>query len=282
MRTVAVESTPTIVGSGRLVAGRYRLETLLGRGGMGRVWLAEDELLRRRVALKQVVLSGHVSEHIRASALAEARAAARLDHHSTVKVHDVIEDSGDHWIVMELLSGRTLAETLASDGPLPTAEVRRIALHLVDALRAVHRAGLVHSDVKPANVQLCDDGRVVLTDFGIATTIDDERLPSEAMAGSPAYMSPERARGDAVGPASDLFSLGATLFAAVEGKSPFGAGDPFSTLVAVVEARPGPFVNAGPLRPIIEALLTKDPAGRLTPDQTTTALHNLARTPEPT
>lgn len=235
MSTVAVELAPTIVGSGQLVAGRYRLVALLGRGGMGRVWLAEDELLRRRVALKQVMLSGEASEHVRASALAEARAAARLDHDGAVKVYDVIEDSGDHWIVMELLSGRTLAGTVASDGPLPTAEVRRIALHLVDALRAVHRAGLVHSDVKPANVQLCDDGRVVLTDFGIATKIDDEQtLSSAAMAGSPAYMSPERARGDAVGPASDLFSLGATLFAAVEGKSPFGAGDPFSTLVAVV------------------------------------------------
>ena len=274
MSTIAVEAAPTVVGSGRLVAGRYRLSTLLGRGGMGRVWLAEDELLGRQVALKEVVLPGHAPEHVRASALAEARAAARLDHHNVVKVQDVVEDSGDHWIVMELLTGRTLADALTSDGPLPTAEVRRIALHLVDALRAVHRAGLVHSDVKPANVQLCDDGRVVLMDFGIATAIDDEQtLSSEAMAGSPAYMSPERARGDAVGPASDLFSLGATLFAAVEGRSPFGAGDPFSTLVAVVEARPGPFVNAGSLlRPIIEGLLAKSPADRLTVDQATTAL----------
>jgi eukaryotic-like serine/threonine-protein kinase len=273
MATVAVESTPTVVGSGRLVTGRYRLHTLLGRGGMGRVWLAEDELLGRRVALKEVVLPGHASEHVRACALAEARAAARLDHRNVVKVQDVVEDSGNHWIVMELLSGRTLADALTSDGPLPTAEVRRIAQHLVDALGAVHRAGLVHSDVKPANVQLCDDGRVVLMDFGIATAIDDEQtLSSEAMAGSPAYMSPERARGDEVAAASDLFSLGATLFAAVEGRSPFGAGDPFSTLVAVVEARPGPFVNAGPLRPIIEGLLAKAPADRLTVDQAATAL----------
>jgi serine/threonine protein kinase len=273
MATIAVESAPTVVGPARLVSLRYRLRALLGRGGMGRVWLAEDELLGRRVALKQVLLPGHAPEHVRASALAEARAAARLDHRNAVKVYDVVEDAGDHWIVMEPLSGRTLAEVLASDGPLPVAEVRRIALQLVDALRAVHRAGLVHSDVKPANIQLCDDGRVVLMDFGIAAAIDDqETLSSEAMAGSPAYMSPERARGDAVGPASDLFSLGATLFAAVEGKSPFGAGDPFSTLVAVVEARPAPFLNAGPLRPIIEALLAKSPADRLTIDQTATAL----------
>ncbi|MEV0804672.1 serine/threonine-protein kinase [Kribbella sp. NPDC050281] len=274
MTTVAVKSAPTVVGPDRLVTGRYRLMTLLGRGGMGKVWLADDELLGRHVAIKQVVLPGHPSEQVRASALAEARAVARVEHHNVVKVYDVIEDAGDHWIVMEPLSGRTMADALASDGPLPVADVRRIALHLVDALGAVHQAGLVHSDVKPANVQLCDDGRVVLMDFGIATAVDDEQtLSSEAMAGSPAYMSPERARGDAVGPASDLFSLGATLFAAVEGKSPFGAGDPFSTLVAVVEARPAAFVNSGPLRSIIEALLAKDPTDRLTVAQTTTALH---------
>ncbi|TCC48950.1 serine/threonine protein kinase [Kribbella capetownensis] len=274
MTTVEVRSVPTVVGPDRLVTGRYRLRTLLGRGGMGRVWLADDELLGRRVAIKQVVLPGRASEQVRASALAEARAVARVDHHNVVKVYDVVEDAGDHWIVMEPLTGRTMADALASDGPLPAADVQRIALHLVDALRAVHQAGLVHSDVKPANVQLCDDGRVVLMDFGIATAVDDEQtLSSEAMAGSPAYMSPERARGDAVGPASDLFSLGATLFAAIEGKSPFGAGDPFSTLVAVVEARPAAFVNAGPLRPIIEALLAKDPTNRLTVAQTLSALN---------
>jgi serine/threonine protein kinase len=267
MRVVAM-AAPVVVGSGRLVGGRYRLEALLGRGGMGRVWRAEDELLGRRVALKQVVLSDQAAEHVRASALAEARAAARLSHENTVKVHDVIEDFGEQWIVMELLSGQTLAETIAARGPLPISEVRRIALQLVDALRAVHGAGLVHSDVKPANVQLCDDGRVVLTDFGIATVLDEEQtLPSEVMAGSPAYMSPERARGDSVGPASDMFSLGATLFAAVEGRSPFGSGDPFSTLVAVVEARPAAFAHAGALQPLISRLLAKRPADRLTVDQ---------------
>jgi eukaryotic-like serine/threonine-protein kinase len=273
MGAVVVQQTPTVVASGRLVSGRYRLKALLGRGGMGRVWLAEDVWLLRRVALKQLILPGQTSEQIRATALAEARAAARLDHPNVVKVYNVIEDGGDHWIVMEPLSGRTMADAVAADGPLPAAEVRRIALQLVDALRAVHRAGLVHSDVKPANVQLCADGRVVLMDFGIAVAMEDQQtLPSDMLAGSPAYMSPERARADRIGPASDLFSLGATMFAAVEGKSPFGAGDPFSTLMAVVQARPAPFKNAGPLRPIIEALLAKAPTDRPTTNQTIAAL----------
>jgi serine/threonine protein kinase len=177
---------------------------------------------------------------------------------------------------MELLSGRTLAEALEADGPLPIAEVARIGLLLLDVLQAVHRAGLVHCDVKPANVQLCDGGRVVLTDFGIACSVDDESTVSSGwLAGSPAYISPERARGDEVGPASDLFSLGATLFAAVEGRSPFGTGEPFSTLVAVVEDPPGPFLNAGLLRPLIEGLLAKKPVRRLTADQARLVLRGI-------
>ena len=258
-----------IVGPGRLVGGRYRLGALLGRGGMGRVWYAEDEVLRRPVALKQVVLSGLASDDARASALNEARAAARLVHIGAVSVHDLVEDpDGSPWIVMELLSGRTLAEALDAAGPLPIAEVTRIGRHLLDVLEAVHQAGLIHRDVKPANVFLCDDGRVVLTDFGIAQAVDDEStLSAEGLAGSPAYMSPERARGEEIGPSFDLFSLGATLFAAVEGRSPFGKGDPFSTLVAVVEDSPGPFLHAGPLRPVIEGLLTKKPKSRLTAAQ---------------
>jgi serine/threonine protein kinase len=265
-----------IAGAGRLVAGRYRFLALLGRGGMGRVWLAQDEVLRRRVALKQV-LSGRVPEDPRASALEEARAAAQPDDIGVVRVHDLVEDAdGSPWIVMELLSGRTLAETLDADGPLPIAEVARIGLLLLDVLQAVHRAGLVHCDVKPANVHLCDGGRVVLTDFGIAVSVDDESIVSSGwLAGSPSYISPERARGDEVGPASDLFSLGATLFTAVEGRSPFGTGEPFSTLVAVVEDPPGPFLNAGLLRPLIEGLLAKKPVRRVTADQARLVLHGI-------
>ena len=273
MATVAVDPPPTVVAPGHLVTGRYRLRTLLGRGGMGRVWLGEDEVLRRRVALKHMTLPGHPSEHVRATALAEARAAARLNHHNAVKVYDVIEDAGDHWIVMELLSGRTMADSLRSDGPLPTADVRRIALHLVDALRAVHRAGLVHSDVKPANVQLCDDGRVVLMDFGIAAAIDDQHtLSSEALAGSPAYMSPERARGDAVGPASDLFSLGATLFAAVEGKLTLRRRRPVQHAGRGGRGPARPVRERRPAAPDHRSPARENPADRLTVGQTTAAL----------
>ena len=245
---------------GRLVGGRYRLRCLLGRGGMGRVWRATDELLGRDVALKQVIVTE--------TALVEARALARLDHPGIVRVHDLIEDGGEPWIVLELLTGRTLAATLA-EGPMPVAEVARIALRVLDALQAVHRAGLVHRDVKPANIQICDDGRVVLTDFGIASVLDDDEstMMAGGIAGSPAYLSPERARGDADGPESDLFSLGATLYAAVEGRPPFGTGDPFSTLVAVVQDPPEPFRYAGPLAPVLQGLLLKRPADRLTAEQ---------------
>lgn len=253
--------------AGSKIAGRYRLIKLIGRGGMGRVWLADDELLDREVALKQILLGDLMSEDadsLRESALAEARAAAKLNHPGAVQVHDLVIDGGEPWIVMELLTG----ENLSQAGPLPAGEVVRIARQLLDVLEAVHAAGLVHRDVKPANVHLAGDGRVVLTDFGIAAATDDEStVPAGGMAGSPAYISPERARGDAVGPESDLFSLGATLFAAVEGRSPFGKGDPFSTLVAVVQDEPGPFVNAGPLRPVIEGLLAKKPSERLTAAQ---------------
>lgn len=268
-------TTPAAAGPARLVAGRYRLRALLGRGGMGRVWLAEDELLQREVALKQSAPAVSVADEtvaLRATALGEARAAARLDHPGVVRVHDLVEDDGP-WIVMERLSGRTLGEALTAHGPLPVAEAARIAAALLDALAAVHEAGLVHGDVKPANVHLCDDGRVVLTDFGIARAVDDEStIPGGGLAGSPAYMSPERARGDLAGPEADLFSLGATLFAAVEGRSPFGTGDPFSTLVAVVEDAPGPFERSGALRPLIEGLLAKKPRSRMTIDQAREAL----------
>jgi serine/threonine protein kinase len=268
--------------AGRLVDGRYGLRSLLGRGGMGIVWLAEDELLRRPVALTQIIPNDPTSEASRKAArlraVGEARAAARVRHDGVVGIHDVVKDDGRPWIVMELLSGQTLAKTLDAEGPLPVGQVIRIGLRLLDALREIHRADIVHRDIKPANIHICHGGRVVLTDFGIACTADDDSSsPTQMFAGSPAYASPEMLRGDPARPASDLFSLGATLFAAVEGEPPFDKGDLLATLTAVAEDAPAPFLRAGPLRPVIEGLLAKDPRQRLNVDQARSTLRAIQR-----
>jgi serine/threonine protein kinase len=263
----------------RLVARRYRLRSLLGRGGMGRVWLAGDEVLHRPVALKQVLLNGLWSADLRgaawACALREARAAARVDHIGAVRIHDIVGENGCPWIVMEPLSGRTLQEALNSSGPLTVDEVTRVGLSLLDVLQATHRAGIVHRDLKPGNVHLCADGRVVLTDYGIACTIDDATSGTGTFSGSPGYISPERLDGRASGPAADLFSLGATLFAAVEGRPPFDRGSLAATLAAVALDEPAPFLRAGPLRPVIEGLLGRDPDGRLSAGQARAALRDI-------
>jgi serine/threonine protein kinase len=260
-----------------LVAGRYRLRSVLGRGGMGQVWLADDEVLARPVAVKEFNVhdrtSGKTRRAARVRALNEARAAARVDDVGAIKIHDVVKWDDRPWIVMELLSGQTLAAALTDEGPLPVERVKNVGLSLLDAVQAAHRAGIVHRDVKPANVQLCDDGRVVLMDFGIARTLDGgTAVSSGLLAGSPAYISPEQFQCGAIGPPSDLFSLGATLFAAVEGRAPFDKGDLFATLTAVVVDPPGPFRRAGRLRPVIEGLLVKEPERRLSADQARAAL----------
>jgi serine/threonine protein kinase len=207
------------------------------------------------------------------SALNEARAAARVDDIGAVKIHDVVKQDGHPWIVMEMLSGRTLAAALEADGPLPIDEVTRIGLGLLDALQATHRAGIVHRDVKPGNVYLCADGRVVLLDFGIARTLGSgSAVSSGLLAGSPAYISPEQFHNGEVGLASDLFSLGATLYAAVEGRAPFDRGELFATLTAVVVDAPGPFLRGGLLGPVIDGLLAKEPDRRWSIGQARAAL----------
>jgi eukaryotic-like serine/threonine-protein kinase len=263
--------------AGRVVADRYRLRRLLGRGGMGAVWLAVDERLRRPVAIKQLVLAGAATDQERLAARArlrcEARLSARVDHPGTVRIYDVAEEAGEPWIVMEALGGRTLEANLRDRGPLPVGPATRVGLGLLEVLEATHRAGVVHRDVKPSNVQLCGGGRVVLTDFGIATTTrDGSRRFGGRVTGSPAYMAPEQVHGGEVEPASDLFSLGATLYAAVEGRSPFAKGCPVATLAAVVDDPPAPFLRAGPLGPVIDGLLAKDPGRRLNTDQARRAL----------
>jgi serine/threonine protein kinase len=263
--------------AGRVVGGRYRLRRLLGRGGMGAVWLALDERLRRPVATKQLVLAGAATDEERQAARTrvrcEARLTARVDHPGTVRIYDLAEEAGEPWIVMEALPGRTLEAALRDHGPRSVGQVTSIGLWLLEVLEATHRAGVVHRDVKPSNVQLCGGGRVVLTDFGIATTT---RVGSGdvngRVSGSPAYMAPEQVQGGKAEPASDVFSLGATLYTAVEGRSPFGKGCPVATLTAVVDDPPAPFRRAGPLGPVIEGLLAKDPGRRLDTAQARRAL----------
>jgi serine/threonine protein kinase len=244
---------------------------------MGRVWLAEDELLHRPVALKQDIVSDPTSDGSYPGTpgrlLIEACAAATVNHKGAITIYDVVTEDSRNWIVMEPLFGRTLAEVIAAEGPLSIAQVTGIGLRLLDVLQAAHRVGILHCDVKPPNVHLCDDGRVVLTDFGIACSLVDEPSdPTQMLAASHVYTAPERLRGGKPEPASDLFSLGATLFAAVEGQPPFNGTSLFDTVVAVVAGESAPLLHAGPLRPVIEGLLAKNPADRLTGEQARMAL----------
>ncbi len=251
---------------GRL-AGRYRIGRLLGSGGGGIVREGEDTLLRRRVAIKEVRLPPMASQAERdligERVLREARAAARLHHPGLVTVYDVI-DADDHpWIVMEYVDGLSLAEIVRESGPLSPAGTARIGISLAYALEALHRAGVVHRDVKLGNVLINQEGRARLTDFGIAQTEGDATLTGTGMLlGSPAYIAPERARGASAGAAGDIWGLGATLFAAVEGEPPFAGEGAIATLAAVVEDRRRPFRHAGALREVLTELMDSVPGRR--------------------
>ncbi|MGW5039414.1 protein kinase domain-containing protein [Streptomyces parvulus] len=267
---------------GRLVAGRYRLGDTIGSGGMGRVWRAHDEVLNRTVAIKELTAALYVSESDQAILLArtrgEARAAARINHSAVVTVHDVLEHDGRPWIVMELVEGRSLADAVKEEERVDPREAARIGLWVLRALRAAHTAGVLHRDVKPGNVLLADDGRVLLTDFGIAQIEGDSTITRTGeVVGSVDYLAPERVRGHDPGPASDLWALGATLYTAVEGRSPFRRTSPLTTMQAVVEEEAGEPRYAGPLAPVISAFLRKDPEAR--PDATE-AEHLLAQAAE--
>ncbi|MGW4438961.1 serine/threonine-protein kinase [Streptomyces sp. NPDC004596] len=252
---------------GLLIAGRYRLADSIGSGGMGRVWRAHDEVLHRQVAVKELTAALYVSESDRAVLLArtraEARAAARINHSAVVTVHDVLEHDGRPWIVMELVEGHSLADAVKERGRIEPSEAARIGLWVLRALRAAHSAGVLHRDVKPGNVLLGRDGRVLLTDFGIAQIEGDSTITRTGeVVGSVDYLAPERVRGHDPGPSSDLWALGATLYTAVEGRSPFRRTSPLSTMQAVVEEDAEEPRNAGPLGPVIAALLHKEPALR--------------------
>ncbi|MEH1097566.1 serine/threonine-protein kinase [Micromonospora sp. CPCC 205561] len=253
---------------GTTIGGRYSLRSAVGNGGMGTVWRATDTLLRRDVAVKEVVLPPGLAPSDRDAmyerTLREARAAAAIQHPAVVQVYDVVTEGGRPWIVMELLDARSLADMVIEDGPVAQRVVAKIGIALLGALEVAHAIGVLHRDVKPANVLICADGRCVLTDFGVARMPTDVQLTTPGMVlGSPHFISPERAMGQEFGPPSDLFSLGVTLYTAVEGRPPFDKGDPIETMHAVVEDPPAPPQRSGPLARVLMGLLEKDPARRL-------------------
>ncbi|MEV0774692.1 serine/threonine-protein kinase [Streptomyces sp. NPDC050428] len=251
---------------GLVLAGRYTLGEAIGSGGMGKVWRAYDQLLNRTVAIKELTAALFVSAAdsavLHARTQKEARAAARISHPSVVTVHDVLDHGGRPWIVMQYVDGPSLSEALTSD-PADPREAARIGLQVLGALRAAHAAGVLHRDVKPGNVLLARDGQVLLTDFGIAAIEGDSAITRTGeIVGSIDYLAPERVRGHDPGPASDLWALGATLYTAVEGTSPFRRTSAVATMQAVVTDEPPAPVRAGALGPVITALLHKDPDAR--------------------
>jgi tRNA A-37 threonylcarbamoyl transferase component Bud32 len=259
--------------TGRTVAGRYLLQNTIGRGAMGTVWRARDTVLARDVAVKEVRIRGPVTGNsvmteetriLYQRTLREARTAARLNHPAVVTIFDVVEADGSPWIVMELVDARSLDQVLTEDGPLPPHQAADLGMRVLGALACAHAAGILHRDVKPSNVLLGPDRRAVLTDFGIATLEGDSGLTQAGMVmGTPGFTAPERIRGDLATPASDLWSLGATLYAAVEGRGPFdNRGNSIAILAAIAnEEAPRPR-SAGPLCHVIEALLHRNPQAR--------------------
>ncbi|MEP6697577.1 MAG: protein kinase [Pseudonocardiales bacterium] len=251
----------------RVIGGRYRLIERIGRGGMGTVWRARDNVLSRTVAVKEVdlpQLGAADREQLRERTMREARTAAQLSHPNAVTIYDVVEEDGQPWIIMQLVAADSLADLLREHGALPAGRVAEIGLAVLDALQAAHAAGILHRDVKPGNVLIGHDGRVVLTDFGIATLEGDSSLTSTGLLlGAPAYIAPERARGLRAGPASDLWSLGATLYTALEGRPPFERDSPLATVTALMTEEPPVPHSIGPLSDAIQRLLVQDPERRL-------------------
>ena len=257
-----------LADTGRVIAGRYRLQAPIGRGAMGVVWRAHDQLLDREVAVKEVQIAETLTDAERANAyqrtLREAKTAARLNHPAVVTVYDVCQDEGRPWIVMQLVSAQSLDQLLAASGPLSPRRAAKMARQLLSALSVAHAAGVMHRDVKPSNVLLGSDDRAVLTDVGIATFQGDSKLTQTGMVmGSPGFTAPERIRGEDASAASDLWSLGATLFAAVEGHGPFEKrGGAITTMSAIINEDAPDAPDAGALGPVIAALLRREPADR--------------------
>ena len=264
-------------GGERLVANRYVLRRELGRGGMGIVWEAHDPQLHRDVAIKQVLLPDHFTPAERDDAHArvrrEARSAARVSHPTVITIHDVFEWEGSPWVVMELVEGGSLKDLLDREGALDPARVARIGESLLRAVHHANEVGVLHRDIKPGNIMMADD-RVVLTDFGIATIEGGPSITrTGALVGSPEYMAPERLEGGEAEHRNDLWSIGVTLYTAVEGRSPFGRDTITAAIAAVISGQVPPMQRAGWLEPVISGLLERDPDRRLSVDQ---ALHMLS------
>src|SRR5262249_32605947 len=247
---------------GDLLAGRYRLRGVIGRGGMGVVWEAADELLDRDVAVKETVRPPELDDaewHVlRDRSLSEARTAARLNHPNIVGMYDILQEDGRPWLVMQLVPFPSLSDEVRSSGPLSPARAAQVGLCILSAIQAANSAGVLHRDVKPDNVLLGPHNQVILTDFGLAITDGSPHVTSAGLIiGSPAYMSPEGVRGEPASPAADFWSLGATLYAAVEGRDPFERSGSAAVLTAVLTDEPDQSYRAGPLWPVISGLLRK-------------------------
>lgn len=269
----------------RLLAGRYRLGAVLGRGGMGTVWRAVDETLGRTVAVKELRFPSAIDEdekrRLITRTLREAKAIARIRNNGAVTVYDVVDEDDRPWIVMELIEGKSLAEAIREDGTLTPRRAAEVGLAILDVLRQAHREGILHRDVKPSNVLISEDGRVVLTDFGIAQVEGDPSVTSTGMlVGAPSYISPERARGHKPGPPADLWSLGGLLYASVEGCPPYDKGSAIATLTAVMTEPLDPPKNAGPLEEVIYGLLARDPEQRLDDAGARALLNDVINAPE--
>jgi serine/threonine protein kinase len=247
-----------------LVAGRYRVQRVVGRGGMGTVWLCRDELLGRDVALKRMGMLDAESPPDRTRALREARAAAALNHKNVVSVFDVVEDEAAHWLVMEYVPGRTLSEILAEEGPLPPERAARLGAQVAEGLAAAHALGIIHRDVKAANVLVADGEVAKLGDFGIARrSTDDQLTASGLVTGTPSHFSPELARGGEPGPESDVWALGVMLYTAVEGTAPYPRKEnPLALLQTIASQRPPPPQRAGMLTDPIARMMDPDPRTR--------------------
>ncbi|MCO6009286.1 protein kinase [Actinoallomurus purpureus] len=272
-----MEGTPD--GERELINGRYRLLEVIGQGGMGTVWRGHDEMLDREVAIKRVLFPPDVDDDERAElttlALREARATARLNHPGVVTIYDVIDD-GSPVIVMEFIEGRSLADILREEVRLPYRRVAEIGAAVLDALREAHAAGIVHRDLKPANI-LITDRRIVLTDFGVAQRVGERAEDFDDVLGTPAFMAPEQAENAAASPAADLWSLGAVMFNAVEGRPPFQGPDHATVLLTLLTQDAPALVNGGPLKPLIASLLVKDPERRPTAEETAERLKAVLR-----